>query len=142
MHIDDQTTLGEYDAVVHPENKIGRLHLSIRYDDERSQLIVRIIDAEGVIRPEQVYAPEMVMTAALIGLDGNEMDGEKHSRVFVDNASVNWKKPMTFCVTYENAQKQHLYFNLSNKTDPAAPRDREVRKSIPTLHFLCVLLLL
>lgn len=114
--------MGEYDAVVHPENKPGRLHVSIRYDDERSQLIVRILDAEGLIRPEQVYAPEMVMTVGL--------GEETHTRVFVDNAPVHWKEPMTFCVTYDNARKQNLYLNLSNKTDPAAPRDREVRKSI------------
>lgn len=140
VNIDEQTSFAEYDAVVHADNKTGRLHLSIRYDDERSQLIVRILDAQGIIRPEQVYAPEMVLTVTLTGHDDGQAEGEKQIRVFVDNAAVAWKEPMTFCITYENARKNNLYFIVSNKTDPSTPRDRQVRRRIPTMNhlsFLC-----
>lgn len=128
MNIDDQTTFSDYDSVIHHDWKIGRLRLAIRYDDERSQLTVRILDAQGLIRPEQVYAPEMVLTFTLIGPFASDDEPAKHTRVVVDNAAVIWKEPMTFCVTCENARKQNLYINVSNKTDPAAPRDREVRR--------------
>jgi hypothetical protein len=124
VNIDDPNTISEYDPVVHPDTKIGRLHLSIRYDDERSQLIVQILDAQGLIRPEQLYAPEMCLTFTLIGLYD---DTEKHTRIVVDNAAVIWKEPMRFCSTFENAIKQNLYVLVSNKTDPTAPQDREVR---------------
>lgn len=119
----------EYDPVVHRDQKTGRLHLAIRYDNERSQLIVQIVDAQGLIRPEQIYAPEMVLIFSLIGPYTNDDDAEKHSRVVVENAAVTWKEAMPFCVTYENAIKQNLYVTATNQTDPAAPRDREVRQN-------------
>ena len=76
-HRQDQNSTSEYDPVVHPDSKLGRLHLSIRYDDERSQLIVQIIDAQGMIRPEQVYAPDMCLTFSLIENDHKEHESEK-----------------------------------------------------------------
>ena len=57
----------------------------------------------------------------------NDDETEKHTRIVVENAAILWKEPMTFCITFENAIKQNLYVNVTNKTDPAAPRDREVR---------------
>ena len=74
--VDNQNTISEYDPVVHPDANMGRLHLSIRYDDERSRLIVQILDAQGLIRPEQVYAPEMCLTFALIGPYANDDEAE------------------------------------------------------------------
>ena len=122
----DDSSIPEFDPVVHPDTKPGRLQLSIRYDSERSRLIVKILAGEGLIRPEQTYAPEMYLTFTLIGPYLNDDDTEKHTRVVVDNSSVIWKEPMRFCSTFTNAIKQNLYVNVSNKTDPNAPRDREV----------------
>jgi len=127
--IEHQNHNFEYDPVVHPDSKIGRLHLSIRYDDERSQLIVQILEAEGLIRPGQSYAPDMCLAFTLIGPFNNEDDTEKHTRIVVENAPILWKEPMSFCITFENAIKQNLYVSVTNKTDPTAPRDREI--SIP-----------
>jgi hypothetical protein len=124
--IDSESASSEYDAVVHPDAKTGRLQLSVRYDNERSRLIVQILDAQGLIRPEQTYAPEMCLTFTLIGPYTNDDETEKHTRIVVDNSSVIWKEPMRFCSTLESAIKQNLYVNVSNKTDPSAPRDREV----------------
>jgi hypothetical protein len=129
INIERQNSLSEYDPVVHPDSKIGRLHLAIRYDNERSQLIVQILDAQGLIRPEQLYAQEMCLTFTLIGPFNNDDDTEKHTRIAVENAAISWKEPMSFCITFENATKQNLYVNATNKTDPAAPRDREVRRN-------------
>jgi len=129
VNIERQGSVSEYDPVVHPDSKNGRLHLSIRYDNERSKLIVQILDGQGLIRPEQLYSPQMCLTFTLIGPYTNEDDTEKHTRIVVENAAVVWKEPMTFCVTFENATKQNLYVNITNKTDPTAPRDREI--SIP-----------
>jgi hypothetical protein len=126
VNIEHQNSLFEYDPVVHPDSKTGRLHLSIRYDDERSKLIVQILDAQGLILPEQFYALEMGLTFSLIPTSTNE----KHTRIVVENAAVSWKEPITFCITFENATKKNLYINASNKTDPSVPRDREVRKLI------------
>lgn len=128
VNIEHQNNISEYDSVVHQDSKTGRLHLSIRYDDERSQLIVQILDAEGLIRPEQLYAPEMSLTFTLIGPYNNEDETEKHTRIAVENATTLWKEPIVFCITFENAIKQNLYVNALNVTDPAAPREREVRK--------------
>lgn len=127
VNIENQNNISEYDPVVHRDSKVGRLNLSIRYDDERSQLIVQLLDAQGLIRPEQIYAPEMYLTFTLIGPYNNDNQTEKHTRVAVENAAVLWKEPMSFSITFENAIKQNLYINATNKTDPAAPRDREVR---------------
>lgn len=121
-------SFSEYDPVIHPDAKTGRLHLSIRYDDERSKLIVRILDAQGLIRPEQLYAQEMSLTFSLIKPSDQRDNAEKHTRVIVENAAVSWKEAVTFSVTFENVTKEKLYINASNKTDPAAVRDREVRK--------------
>lgn len=126
--IERENSLSEYDPVVHPDAKTGRLNLSIRYDDERSQLIVEILDAQGLIGPKQLYAPEMCLTFTLIGPYNNDDEIEKHTRVVVANTSVVWKEPMSFCITFSNVIKQNLYVNATNKTDPDAPRDREVRK--------------
>jgi hypothetical protein len=128
VDIERQNSMSEYDPVVHPDSKIGRLHLSIRYDNERSQLIVQILDAQGLIRPEQLYAPEMSLTFTLIGPNNNKDEIEKHTRIAVENAAILWKEPMLFSITFENATKQNLYVNVTNKSDPSAPRDREVRK--------------
>lgn len=124
VNIENQNTISEYDSVVHPDTKIGRLHLSIRYDDERSRLIVQILDAQDLIRPEQLYAPEMCLIFTLIGPYSND----DHTRIVVNNTTVIWKEPIIFCSTFENAIKQNLHVNVSNKTDPAAPQDREVRR--------------
>lgn len=129
VKIEHQSSVNEYDPVVHPDSKPGRLHLSIRYDYERSKLIVAIIDGQGLIRPEQNYSPEMCLTFTLIGPYTNDDETEQHTRILVENAAILWKEPMTFCITFENVTKQNLYVNITNKTDPAAPRDREI--SIP-----------
>ena len=127
VKVEEQNFISEYDPVVHADPKIGRLHLSIRYDNERSKLIVQIVDAQGLIRPEQVYVPEMYLVFTLIGpYSTDDNDAEKHTRIVVDNAPVNWRESMAFCVTFENATKQNLYVNASNKSDPSTPRDREV----------------
>ncbi|CAF1223059.1 unnamed protein product [Rotaria sp. Silwood1] len=127
--IEDQNDEYEYDPVVHPDSKPGRLHLSIRYDNERSKLIVQILNAQGLIEPEQVYSREMCLKFTLIGPYNNEDVTEKHVRVIVENAPIIWKEPMTFCTTFENAIKHNLYIYATNNTDPVAPRDREI--SIP-----------
>jgi hypothetical protein len=127
VKIERQSSVSEYDPVVHPDAKTGRLHLSIRYDDERSKLIVQILDGQGLIRPEQLYSPEMCTTFKLIGPYTNENETEEHTRIIADNAAVSWKEPVSFCKTFESVTKQNLYVNVSNKSDPAAPRDREVR---------------
>jgi len=133
VNIEHQNSISEYDPVVHRDSKTGRLHLSIRYDDERSQLTVQILDAEGLIRPEQLYAPEMSLTFTLIGPYNIEDEPEKHTRIAVENAAILWKEPVVFCITFENAIKQNLYVNASNVTDPAAPREREVSISLNNL---------
>jgi hypothetical protein len=141
VNIEHQNSVSEYDPVVHGDSKIGRLHLSIRYDNERSQLIVQIVDAQGLIRPEQLYSPEMCLTFTLIGPYINEDEVEKHTRVAVENAAISWKEPMAFCITFENAIKQNLYVNVTNKTDPVAPRDREVRKrKDQIINYFCFLI--
>jgi len=128
VNIEHQTSISEYDPVVHGDSKNGRLHLSIRYDDERSQLIVQILNAEGLIGPKQLYAPEMSLTFTLIGPYNNDDETEKHTRIIVDNAAISCRQPMVFCITLENAIKQNLYVNAANVTDPEAPREREVRE--------------
>ncbi|CAF0976931.1 unnamed protein product [Rotaria sordida] len=122
----DQQYISEYDPIVHPDSKLGRLHLSIRYDDERSQLIIQIINAQGIIRPEQVYARDMCLTFSLIENDNNKYDVEKHERFVVENAPIQWNEPEIFCITYEKVIEKNLYIFLSNRTDPSTPRDREV----------------
>jgi len=129
VNIERQNSISEYDPVVHRDDKPGRLHLSIRYDDERSKLVVQILEAEGLIRPEQLYSPEMCLTFTLVGPYSTGNEAEKYTRVVVENAAVTWKEAIIFCITFENAIKQNLYIKASNKTDPAAPRDREI--SIP-----------
>ena len=126
--IDHAHSLAEYDAVVHPDGKTGCLHLSIRYDDERSKLIVQLLDAQGLIRPEQVYSPETCLTFVLTKSNTNTdaSETEKHTRVVVENAAVSWKEPCTFCSTFEHVIQGNLYIKASNHTDPAAIRDREV----------------
>ncbi|CAF1659329.1 unnamed protein product [Adineta ricciae] len=116
-----QVSVAEYDPVVHPDDKHGRVYLSIRFNQESSQLIVQILDAQGLIRPEQAYAPEMSMNFSLIG-NGQK---EKHSRVFVENAAVLWKEPMVFSDTHDKLLGQTLHILATNDTDPSAPRDRE-----------------
>ncbi|UJR15196.1 hypothetical protein I4U23_002156 [Adineta vaga] len=125
--IDRQQILSEYDSVVHPDGKTGRLHLSIRYDDERSKLIVRLLDAQGLILPAQIYAPEICLSFSLIQSSGtHDNEIEKHTRIVVENAAISWKEPCTFCSTFEHVTKGNLYIKASNQTDPAAIRDREV----------------
>ncbi|CAF1354487.1 unnamed protein product [Rotaria sp. Silwood1] len=118
--------ISEYDPVVHPDSKPGRLNLSIRYDDERSQLIIQIINAQGIIRPEQVTARDMCLTFSLIENDINEHDVEKHKRFISENAPILWKEPVIFCITYEKVIKKKLYIFVSNHSDPSTPRDREI----------------
>ena len=120
-----QVNVAEYDPVVHPDGKHGRVYLSIRFNQESNQLIVQILDAQGLIRPEQVYAPEMNMSFSMSGNDQKE----KHSRVFVENAAVLWKEPMIFSDTHDKLLEQTLHILATNDTDPSAPRDREVRDS-------------
>ena len=127
--VDHQTSLSDYDPVVHPDARVGRLRLSVQYDDQHSHLNVQLIDAEGLIRPDQNYAPEMVLTFSLIGPYQSDEKIEKHTRVVVENAAVTWKHPMTFAITLDNAIKQNLYVSATNETDPAAPNDREVSLS-------------
>ncbi|CAF1040232.1 unnamed protein product [Adineta ricciae] len=124
--IDHAHSLAEYDAVVHPDGKTGRLHLSIRYDDERSKLIVRLLDAQGLIRPEQIYSPETCLTFFLTKSNTDDSETEKHTRVVVENAAISWNEPCTFCSTFEHVIQGNLYVKASNRTDPAAIRDREV----------------
>lgn len=116
-----------HDPVVHPDPRPGRIQLSIRYDDERSKLIVQVLDAQGLIPVDANYAPEMFVNFTLKGLNTDEKLTEHYTRVFVENPSVVWKEPMKFCVTFENAKKQNLYVRATNRTDPAASNDREVR---------------
>ncbi|CAF2654760.1 unnamed protein product [Rotaria sp. Silwood2] len=122
-----------YDSVVHPDSKSSRLHLSIRYDNEQSKLIVKILSVQGLIEPEQVYSPEMCLKFTLIGPHNNEDVTEQHIRVLVENAPIPWKEPMTFCTTFENATKHNLYVYATNNTDPAASRDREMSISLNNL---------
>ncbi len=137
-HHQQQNTISDCDPVVHPDSKSGRLHLSVRYDDERSQLIVQIIDAQGIIRPEQVYAPDMCLTFSLIGNDHTKYESEKHERIFVDNAPIEWKEPVIFCITYEKVIQQNLYIIAANRTDPSAPRDREVKNNHLLIEYQCL----
>jgi hypothetical protein len=130
VNIERQNSVSEYDPVVHPDSKTGRLHLSIRYDDERSKLVVQILDAQGLIRPDQFYAPEMCLTFSLTSPDTDDDETIKHTRVVVQNAAVSWKEPITFCITYENVIAHNLYINATNKTDPSVPVDRDVRKEL------------
>ncbi|CAF3791257.1 unnamed protein product [Adineta steineri] len=123
VNVERHQSVSEYDPVVHPDSKTGRLHLSIRYDDERSKLIVHILNAEGLIRPEQIHSPEMCLTFSLTGLPDHT---EKHTRIVVDNAAISWKEPLTFCITFESMTKKTLYILASNKTDPEAIQDREL----------------
>ncbi|CAF4375878.1 unnamed protein product, partial [Rotaria sp. Silwood2] len=122
-----------YDSVVHPDSKSSRLHLSIRYDNEQSKLIVKILSVQGLIEPEQVYSPEMCLKFTLIGPHNNEDVTEQHIRVLAENAPIPWKEPMTFCTTFENATKHNLYVYATNNTDPAASRDREMSISLDNL---------
>jgi hypothetical protein len=137
-------SIAEYDPVVHPDSKHGRLHLSIQYNQGHNQLQVQIIDAQGVIRPEQLYAPEMHLTFSLRGNHQAGQCEEQHARVMVENAAVAWKEPMLFSVPYENLTEQVLHIMAKNQTDPSAPRDREVsgalrdsRWKFASLRFRC-----
>ncbi|CAM4799842.1 unnamed protein product [Rotaria magnacalcarata] len=129
----ETNTVDQYDPVVHADARPVRLQLSIRYDGERSKLIVQVLDGQGLIPPELDYAPEMCLQFTLIGPHANETTVEKHTRIFVANDAVIWKEPMTFCATFENAIKQNLYISATNRSDPAASRDHDI--SIP-LHML------
>ena len=126
VNIEYPTKPTEYDPVVHPDGKQGRVHLSIRYDGERRKLVVQIVDGQGLIHPEQTYAPEMTLAFSLIG-PFNDDETEKHTRVVVANDAVKWKEPMEFSISRENAIRQNLYVSVANETDPHAPRDREVQ---------------
>lgn len=119
-------SVSEYDPVVHPDAKPGRLHLSVRYDDERSQLIIHMINAEGIIRPEQTYAPEMCLTFSLIGNTNVPFDNEKHQRFIVENAPITWKEPVRFSIIYKKVIEAKLHIIFRNSTDPSMPHDREV----------------
>ena len=127
--IDHQTSLSDYDPVVHPDGKLGRLHLSVRYDKQQSHLSVQLLGAEGLIRPDQSYAPEMMLTFTLIGPNQDDEMTEKHTRIVVENAPITWKQPMTFATAFGAAIKQNLYITATNETDPAAPNDRDVSVS-------------
>ncbi|UJR31479.1 hypothetical protein I4U23_018968 [Adineta vaga] len=121
-----QLNVTEYDPVVHPDAKHGRLQLSIRFNHENNQLIIQIIDAQGIIRPEQIYSPEMDIYFSLIENDSKENPKEKQSRVIVENAAVLWKEPLLFSDTYEKFIKETLHVLVENHTDPSVPRDREI----------------
>lgn len=120
------TQIFEWDPAVHPDGKSGRLHLSIQYDDEKNQLIVQILDAQGMIRSDQIYASDMRLTFSLIANDRTEQTSEKHERIFVDHAPVQWKEPMIFCTKFDQVIQENLYILATNDSDPTAPRDREV----------------
>ena len=122
----DSTQVSQWDPAVHPDPKSGRLHLSIKYDDEKSDLIVQILDAQGMIRPGQIYASDTRLTFSLIANDRTEHASEKQERIFVDNAPVQWTEPMIFCRKYDQVIEENLYILATNHNDPTAPRDREV----------------
>ncbi|CAF1114705.1 unnamed protein product [Adineta steineri] len=121
-----QSITSEYDPVVHRDSKLGRLQLSIRYNNEQNQLIIQILDAQGLIRPEQFYAPDMNLTFSLIGNDNKEFSTEKQNRIIVENSAVLWKEPMVFSHIHKNILEQNLHILATNHTDPSAPRDREI----------------
>lgn len=70
----------------------------------------------------------MSLTFSLIGNNNIEYNTEKHERIVVDNAPIQWKEPVIFGILYETVIEQNLYILVANRTDPSAPRDREVRK--------------
>jgi hypothetical protein len=71
----------------------------------------------------------MCLTLSLTGDDhGNHNNTGKHERIIVDNTSVKWKEPVIFCTSFEKVIKQNLYIYVENRTDPSAPRNREVRR--------------
>lgn len=106
------------DPVVHRDKHSGRLNLSIEFDRDDHSLNVQIVDAQGLIRPEQFSVPEMMLTFSL--------NGEKHQRIVVENAPIDWKTPMRFSTSFDNLIGQNLYIKASNQSDPSAPKDREV----------------
>jgi len=125
---DDQTIVSEYDPAVRPDDKHGRLHLSIKYHNEQNVFVVKIIDAQGMIRPEQVYAPEMCLTFSLKRIDTNEQEKEIHERIFIINVPKQWQEPVTFSIDYTQIIQDNLHILARNSTDPSAPRDRQVFK--------------
>lgn len=70
----------------------------------------------------------MSVTFSLIGKNQTEYNTEKHERVVVDNAPIQWKEPIIFSITYEHVIEQNLYIFVANRTDPSTPRDREVKE--------------
>ncbi|CAF3085680.1 unnamed protein product [Rotaria socialis] len=129
----ETNTVDQCDPVVHADARAARLRLLIRYDGERSKLIVQVLDGQGLIPPELDYAPEMCLKFTLVGPHVNETTVEKHTRIFVANDAVIWKEPMTFCVTFENAIKQNLYIFTANRSDPAASYDHDISIPLSTL---------
>jgi hypothetical protein len=127
-HVSQSTlpNVAAYDSMGHSDTKSGRIHLLIEYNDERSKLFVRILNVQDIIRPEQVYTPETSVSFTLIGphVDSNQI--EKHTRVIVESTTMDWKVPMSFCITRDYAMKQNLYVNVSNGSDPSCTNDREV----------------
>ncbi|CAM4887824.1 unnamed protein product [Rotaria socialis] len=110
----ETNTVDQCDPVVHADARAARLRLLIRYDGERSKLIVQVLDGQ-------------------VGPHVNETTVEKHTRIFVANDAVIWKEPMTFCVTFENAIKQNLYIFTANRSDPAASYDHDISIPLSTL---------
>ena len=89
---------------------------------------MKIIDAQGMIRPEQVYAPEMCLTFSLKRIDTNEQEKEIHERIFIINVPKQWQEPVTFSIDYTQIIQDNLHILARNSTDPSAPRDRQVFK--------------
>jgi hypothetical protein len=49
----------------------------------------------------------MCFTFSLIGNDNIEYDTKKYERIVLDNAPVQWKEPVIFCITYEKVIEQN-----------------------------------
>lgn len=114
------------DPLRHRDDRQGRVNLSIRYDDEEKKLFVQLLDAQGLIRPEQFAVPEMFLQFTLVGPNQNDFEPEKHQRIVGENAPTNCKEPMTFDIALDKAIEQNLFLRVFNDTDPSAPTDREV----------------
>ena len=128
-NVERQNITLKYNSTVSSNSKPGRLHLLIRYDNERSKLIVEILDFEDLVVPKQENAFVVCLEFTLIGPYSDENSTEKFTRILVENVAKEKKDPMEFCTTLEYATKQNLYVNAANASLETS-LDREVRKII------------
>lgn len=81
-----------------------------------------------MIRPEQVYAPDMCLSFSLVRNDVKEEVEEKckFDRVFVIDAPKQWQEPVMFSIAFNQVIQETLHVLARNDSDPSAPRDRQV----------------